>query len=47
LPMICWLGIALPDSYSWITCGFSLIICNKHHILISLSGQTRIKLLLS
>lgn len=26
-PMICWFGIALPDSYSWITWGFSLIIC--------------------
>jgi len=22
---ICWFGIAFPDSYSWITCGFSLI----------------------
>lgn len=28
LPMICWLGMALPDSYSCITCGFSFINCD-------------------
>lgn len=26
LPNICWFGMALPDSYSWITWGFSFII---------------------
>lgn len=25
LMMICWFGMAFPDSYSWITWGFSLI----------------------
>lgn len=28
LPMIWLFGIAFPDSYSWIICGFSLICCN-------------------
>uniref|UniRef100_A0A2P2KCY3 Uncharacterized protein n=1 Tax=Rhizophora mucronata TaxID=61149 RepID=A0A2P2KCY3_RHIMU len=26
-PIICWLGMALPDSYSCIIWGFSLITC--------------------
>lgn len=29
LTIICWFGIALPDSYSWIIWGFSLIICKQ------------------
>lgn len=32
LERICWFGIAFPDSYSWITCGFSLISYNNQNI---------------
>jgi len=28
-PIICWLGMAFPDSYSWIIWGFSLITCKR------------------
>lgn len=32
LEIICWFGIAFPDSYSWMICGFSFINCRQERI---------------